>query len=112
MSFEPIKTGVVGMGFGGLTFHIPFLLALSDRFTLHAVVERTPSAAGGKLKERFGESVAEKVKTYRTYEELVRDDEIELIVVTTPNYTHFEFAKQALHAGKHGTCYRYLCDDT
>lgn len=93
------------MGFGGLTFHIPFLLALSDRFTLYAVVERTPSSAGGKLKERFGENVAGRVTSYRTYEELVHDDEIELVVITTPNSTHFDFAKQALNAGKHGTCY-------
>ena len=105
MSLQPIKTGVVGMGFGGLTFHLPFLLALSDQFTLHAVVERTPLAAGGKLKERFGDNVTRDVKSYRTYEELVHDGEIELIVVTTPNFTHFDFAKQALNAGKHGTCY-------
>lgn len=92
----------MGVGFGGLTFHIPFLLALSDRFTLYAIVERSPSETGGKLKERFGEKAASSVKTYRTYEELVNDCEIELIVITTPNYTHFDFARQALNAGKHG----------
>ncbi|EPT02790.1 hypothetical protein FOMPIDRAFT_99835 [Fomitopsis schrenkii] len=101
MSFQPIRAGVVGVGFGGLTFHIPFLLALSDRFTLYAIVERSPSETGGKLKERFGEKAASSVKTYRTYEELVNDCEIELIVITTPNYTHFDFARQALNAGKH-----------
>lgn len=105
MTFSPIRTGVAGVGFGGLTFHIPFLLALSDRFALHAVVERSPSDTGGKLKERFGEQVASRVKTYRTYTELVNDREIELIVITTPNYTHYDFARQALNAGKHGACY-------
>ncbi|KZT72719.1 NAD(P)-binding protein [Daedalea quercina L-15889] len=100
MSFRPIKMGVVGVGFGGLTFHIPFILALSQHYILHAVVERNPSAPGGRIKERFGGDVAGRVKIYRTYEELVHDPEVELIVVTTPNHTHFEFAKQALEAGK------------
>ncbi|KAH9843942.1 oxidoreductase [Rhodofomes roseus] len=101
MSFKPIKTGVVGVGFGGLTFHIPFILALPRHFILHAVVERTPSAPGGKLKERFGGEVTANVKLYTTYRELVDDPEIELIIVTTPNNTHFDFARQALEAGKH-----------
>src|SRR5690606_40727363 len=26
---------------------------------------------------------------------------IELVIVNTPNYTHFEFAKESLEAGKH-----------
>ena len=41
------------------------------------------------------------VKTYRTLEDLLADDEVELVVVNTPNYTHFEYAKKALEAGKH-----------
>lgn len=41
------------------------------------------------------------MKTYRTYGELLEDPETELVVVTTPNYTHFGFTKQALEAGKH-----------
>jgi predicted dehydrogenase len=32
---------------------------------------------------------------------MLRDNEIQLVVVNTPNYTHFEFAKKALEAGKH-----------
>ncbi|MBC7749613.1 MAG: Gfo/Idh/MocA family oxidoreductase, partial [Methylotenera sp.] len=39
--------------------------------------------------------------TYRNSESLLADKNIELVVINTPNYTHFEFAKQALYAGKH-----------
>ena len=32
---------------------------------------------------------------------MLADDAIELVIVNTPNYTHFEYAKLALQAGKH-----------
>jgi predicted dehydrogenase len=32
---------------------------------------------------------------------MLTDDDIQLVIVNTPNYTHFEFAKKALEAGKH-----------
>ncbi|MFD2144135.1 Gfo/Idh/MocA family oxidoreductase [Mucilaginibacter antarcticus] len=39
--------------------------------------------------------------SYNTVEEILADDEIELIIVNTPNFTHFDFATRALRAGKH-----------
>ena len=39
-------------------------------------------------------------KIYRTYEQLLDDPLIDLVVVNTPSYTHFEYAKQALNAEK------------
>src|SRR5690606_17492038 len=41
------------------------------------------------------------VISYDSVEELLIDKEIELVIVNTPNNTHFEFAKQAILAGKH-----------
>ena len=41
------------------------------------------------------------VQTFRTLEEMLADDKVELVIVNTPNYTHFEYAKKALEAGKH-----------
>jgi predicted dehydrogenase len=37
----------------------------------------------------------------RSLDEMLADKTIELVVVTTPNATHFELAKRALAAGKH-----------
>ena len=39
-------------------------------------------------------------KSYDTYEELLNDD-IDLVIVNTPTYTHYEFAKEALMHDKH-----------
>jgi predicted dehydrogenase len=75
----------------GWVFHAPFI-NLHQGFTLHGVWERTKQLA----KEKYPDVV-----TYRSLEELLADDEVELVVVNTPNYTHYDFTKQALLANKH-----------
>lgn len=94
----PIKTCVLGVGLAGLTFHSPYILALPDLFELCAVLERNPKSEGGKLKERFGVSV----RIHRSIDDVLSDAEIELVVIGTPNGTHYGYAKAALEAGKHG----------
>ncbi|EIW82438.1 NAD(P)-binding protein [Coniophora puteana RWD-64-598 SS2] len=97
MALNPIKTCVLGVGLAGLTFHVPFVLALPELFSLHAVLERNPQSAGGKVAERFGVNT----KIYNKIEDVLADNEIELIIVGTPNETHYSLAKVALEAGKH-----------
>ena len=40
-------------------------------------------------------------KISRSMEQLLEMDEVELVIITTPNSSHFSYAKQALQAGKH-----------
>ena len=108
MSFAPIKTAVLGVGLAGLTFHAPFVLALPELFTLHAVLERSPAGPGGKLQARFGPEAAKGVKIYNTLDAVLADPEIELVIVGTPNDTHYDFAKRVLEAGKHGASHTIL----
>ena len=98
----PIKTCVIGVGLGGLAFHIPFILVLPELFTLHAVMERNPTTPGGKVQARFGEESMKGVVIHRSIEEVLSDSEVELVVITTPSETHYALAKKALEAGKHG----------
>jgi len=95
---KPIATCVLGTGLSGLTFHVPFVLALKNLFSLHSVLERNPTQEGGNVQRRFGKSV----KIHRSFEAVIADSEIELIIVGTPSDTHHDFAKAALLAGKHG----------
>ena len=95
---EPIRTCVLGTGLSSLTFHVPFILALPERFSLHAILERSPKTEGGKLQERFGVVAT----VYTTLDDVLKDKDIDLIVIATPNETHYEFAKRSLEAGKHG----------
>lgn len=87
----PINTALCSFGMSGWVFHAPFIVA-DKRFTLYAVWERTKNLAEEKYPG---------VKTYRTLEEMLADDAIELVIVNTPNITHYEYAKKALLAGKH-----------
>ncbi|KAF4619960.1 hypothetical protein D9613_005369 [Agrocybe pediades] len=100
---RPINTCVLGVGLAGLTFHVPFILALPHLFTLHSVLERNPRTDGGKVQERFGFTP----KIYRSIEQVLADPEIDLVIIGTPNNTHYEFAKAALNAGKHGKSFTF-----
>lgn len=88
---DPIRTALCSFGMSGLVFHAPFL-EINPGFTLYGVWERSKSLA----KEKYPE-----VKTFRTLDAMLADDAVELVIVNTPNYTHYEFAKKALEAGKH-----------
>ncbi|KAF8665592.1 hypothetical protein AX16_000049 [Volvariella volvacea WC 439] len=66
-------------------------------FTLHAVLERNPKTPGGRLHDRFGVSV----KIHNTLDQVLADPEIELVIIGTPNDTHYEFTKAILNANKH-----------
>ncbi|KAG8828994.1 hypothetical protein FRC17_007227 [Serendipita sp. 399] len=98
---EPIRVSVVGAGLGATVFHVPLVLSSPDLFTLHSVVERTPPAEmqpEGTIAKKFNV----KTKLVNKFENVLSDNAVELVIITTPNSTHYEFAKAALEAGKHG----------
>lgn len=88
---QAINTAVLSYGMSGRLFHVPFLQVLSQ-FNFYAVWERSKNLAEQKYSG---------VKTYRQLDELLNDGAVELVIVNTPNYTHYEYAKKALQAGKH-----------
>lgn len=88
---EPVKVGLVGFGISAKVFHAPFI-ATNDKFQLVSVVERSKEES----KEKYPG-----VQVVRSIDELLQDPHIDLVVITTPNETHFPYAKAALEAGKH-----------
>jgi scyllo-inositol 2-dehydrogenase (NADP+) len=88
---DEIAVGLIGYGMAGRVFHAPVIQSVPD-LRLKKIVERH----GNQSKERYPW-----VETVRDISELLEDDEIELIVVATPNSSHFELARQSLIAGKH-----------
>jgi predicted dehydrogenase len=85
-----IKTAILSFGMSGRVFHAPFI-SLHNGFELKGILERTKQ-----------ESLAfyPSIHIYRSLEEVLNDDEIELVVINTPTNTHFDFVKKALLAGK------------
>ncbi|MCU0405201.1 MAG: Gfo/Idh/MocA family oxidoreductase, partial [Chitinophagaceae bacterium] len=88
---QPIRVGLVGFGMSGRVFHAPFLHTLPE-YELIAVVERNRNEA---------EKVYPYIETLRSIEQLLQRDDIDLVVITTPNETHYPYTMQALEAGKH-----------
>ena len=78
-------------GMSGRIFHAPFL-ATNPGFKFKAVVERHEKKAVARYPD---------VVSHDDIDALLADDEIELVVVNTPNNTHFDFTVRALKAGKH-----------
>ena len=87
---QTIKTALCSFGMSGWVFHAPFL-HLNKGFELYGVWERSKKTAWEKYPA---------IKSFDTYEALLNDKAIDLVIVNTPNYTHFELAKKALLAGK------------
>jgi predicted dehydrogenase len=85
-----IKTGVCSYGMSGTIFHVPFI-HVHPGFEFTAVVERSKNLARQKYPN---------VKVYTSVEDMVKDPSLDLIVVNTPNYTHYDYTKAALEAGK------------
>lgn len=77
-----LNVGLVGFGFAGKVFHAPVIRAVAG-LRLAAIVQRS----GGS---EFVHSVDEL---------LTRD--IDLVVIATPNTSHYPIAKQSLLAGRH-----------
>jgi predicted dehydrogenase len=86
-----IGVGIIGFGLACKVFHAPFVGAIPG-LKLRTVVQRR----GDEAAKAYPEATI-----VRTVEELLADAAIELVVVATPNETHFPLAKQALAAGKH-----------
>jgi scyllo-inositol 2-dehydrogenase (NADP+) len=91
MNEGPITTAILSYGMSGEVFHAPLLSALSQ-FRIHSIVQRN----GDKARQHYPS-----VKLLRSVDEALLDPDIELIIVNTPNETHFEFTSRALDAGKH-----------
>ena len=90
MPAEIIPVGLVGFGIAGRTFHAPVIRAVPG-LHLSCIVQRTGDSAHEKYPD---------VCVVRNIDELLADETIRLVVIATPNASHFEFARQCLVAGR------------
>ncbi|WP_088043637.1 oxidoreductase [Bacillus sp. EAC] len=86
-----INVGLVGYGLSGATFHAP-LLSVLEEFEIAKVVSSNREKVHQDLKE---------VEVVSSLEEVLEDETIDLVVISTPSGLHYEMAKQSLLAGKH-----------
>ncbi|MCY0968778.1 Gfo/Idh/MocA family oxidoreductase [Chryseobacterium wangxinyae] len=85
-----VKVGLCAFGMSGKVFHAPFLKE-HPGFFLSAIVERSKEES----KEKYPDATI-----YLSVEEMLKNEDIDVVVVNTPVQTHFDYAKMALEAGK------------
>ncbi|HKE35310.1 MAG TPA: oxidoreductase [Candidatus Acidoferrum sp.] len=85
-----IDVGLVGFGLAGRAFHAPVIRAVPG-LHLAAILQRT----GNEAAEKYSD-----VRVVRSLDELLAMREIQLVVIATPNDTHYFFAQQCLAAGR------------
>ncbi len=91
MTNNKIVVALASFGMSGRIFHAPFI-ERNPHFQLKSILERTKSNS----RDSYPNS-----KIVRGFNEILNDAEIDLVVINTPTYLHFEMAKSSLLAGKH-----------
>jgi Predicted dehydrogenases and related proteins len=94
-----MKAAVAGMGFIGLA-HVEALRRLNNVEV--AAICGSKRCTSEKAEELGVENY------YSEYSEMLKNPEIDAVHICTPNYLHYQMAKDALNAGKHVICEKPL----
>jgi len=86
-----VRVGLIGFGLAGQAFHAPMIRGVKG-MELACVLERRTNNA----KMRYPE-----VRIARTLDEMLSDKSINVVVVATPNDSHFSYTKTCLEADRH-----------
>jgi predicted dehydrogenase len=89
-----LRVGILGFGVGGRIFHAP-LVDATPGLAVAAIVTGNPERAAQAAAEYPGAAVLPDADAL-----FARADDLDLIVVSTPNRTHVPLALRAIEAGK------------
>ena len=92
----PIRVGLIGTGFGA-SLHLSALRENADFFTSAICSRRPERARAAALDHGIPSHSAD-------YRELVRDSDVEAVIVASPPHLHHAMAIAALEEGKHVLC--------
>ena len=92
-----INVGIIGLGRTGWKNHALRFEVIPDLYRVAAVCDRIPERME-EAKERFD------CATYKTYNALLADKNVDLVVIALPNKPHANYSIKALKAGKHVVC--------
>ncbi len=85
-----IRAGLVGYGLGGRVFHAPLISAVDGLELAAVATSRAAEVCSAYPQVQVTDA-----------QQLIADHSIDLVVISTPNETHFPLAQAALLAGKH-----------
>ncbi|MDB5327900.1 MAG: oxidoreductase domain protein, partial [Phycisphaerales bacterium] len=93
----PVRVGIAGLGRSGWGIHAEAIAQQPTRFQLVAVTD-DQALRRAEAVARFG------CTAHCDIGQLVRDPNVELVVIATPNHMHAEHAIAAMNAGKDVLC--------
>lgn len=96
MRDNKIVLGFIGNGKSANRYHLPFILNRPDKFVVKKIFSR--HHATDKWPEVDG------VIYTPDLDSILNDDEIDVVVVTTPHNWHYSYTKQVIEAGKNCVC--------
>jgi scyllo-inositol 2-dehydrogenase (NADP+) len=99
-----IRVGVVGYGYAGRSFHA-YLVDRVPELELAAIVAR--SSERRELAER--EHGPRGVAVFRSLDDLLSSDDVDLVILATPHDTHAAQSVHAMDAGKHVVTDKAMC---
>ncbi|HOO85250.1 MAG TPA: oxidoreductase [Prolixibacteraceae bacterium] len=91
MMEKVIKVGIIGYGLSGRYFFAPFI-NYHEGFQLFAVCSSQTEA----ISSDYPDAVI-----YKQPDELLGSGDVDLIIIASPNHTHYDYARKAILAGKH-----------
>ncbi|ETX12132.1 oxidoreductase [Marinomonas ushuaiensis DSM 15871] len=86
-----VRVGLIGFGLSGRIFHAPFVMNDAEMDLVCVCTSQAEDVT----------AFAPEARVVSTAEAVFQADDIDLVVITTPNVLHFDQAKQALENGKH-----------
>ena len=92
------KINVVIVGYGGMgSYHGNTIIpAQNDKLTVTGAYDVLP--------ERIEAAKEAGLETYESFEDVLADEKVEVVLIATPNDSHKDLAIAALRAGKHVVC--------
>src|SRR6185437_10805087 len=87
---DPIRVGLIGYGYAGRTFHAPLIRSVPGLVLTHV---------GSSKRDQVQTELPG--STVCGAEDLVTHAGVDLVVIASPNDSHFPLAAAALRAGKH-----------
>jgi predicted dehydrogenase len=91
---SPLRVALIGYGYVGKTFHAPLIRSIAG-FDLAIIASSRPEAVHADFPQ--AQVIADPMSA-------ATHPEVDLIVIASPNESHYPLTKAALQAGKHVVC--------
>ena len=95
-----IKIGIIGQGRSGHNIHVKSLSQMREMFEIAAVCD--------EIEERTADGRTMGADAYTNYKELLKRDDLDLVVNSSPSHLHVPITKEAFAAGHNVLCEKPL----